>query len=370
MIKIPQSVTEFTPELFTQVARSLYPDLTVTTAKLVKIHAYGDGNVSTTERAVFDLEYAPGAPDLPQRVMIKLSLGLPSQDADEWYLQLYSLFKNEVNFYNGIRPELDIEAPRTLGGYFDPATKQYLLILEDLGARKASFPTMLDVVGVEDVKNVLDVYARLHASYWDSPRFAKDLSWVETHLDGGVETLMRTAIPAGIRNELALHKFKREALEWLGTSEPQLFAGMCALKAHQATLPQTLLHGDSHLMNTYRLQNGAAGLHDWQLCVRGYALNDVSYFITTSLSIELRRKHEVELLSYYRDKLSGFGVETPPDEATLWNEYRRATHWSLYNGWLPCPAESYGWDLLATAVQRVAVAFSDHDTHRLVADIS
>ena len=104
--------------------------------------------------------------------------------------------------------------------------------------------------------------------------------------------------------------------------------------------------------------------------MRGYALNDVSYFITTSLSIELRRKHERELLSYYREKLRSFGVATPLDEETLWTEHRRATHWSLYNGWIPCPAESYGWDMLATAVQRVAVAFSDHDTHRLVAAIS
>lgn len=369
-ITIPQSVHEFTPELFTKIARQLYPDVTVTSVKVVKVHAYGDGNVSTTERATFDLEYAPGAPDLPRRVMLKLSLGAPDADADAWYLTLHALFRNEVNFYNGIRPELDIEAPRTLGGYFDAETKQYLLILEDLGERNAIFPTMLDAVEVDDVRHVLDTYARLHATFWDSPRFANDLSWVETHLEGGVESLMRSAIPDGIRNELALHKFKRETLEWLGTTEPHLYNGMCALKAHQATLPQTLLHGDSHLMNTYRLQNGTGGLHDWQLCVRGYALNDVSYFITTSLSIELRRKHERELLSYYREKLRSFGVATPPDEEALWNEHRRATHWSLYNGWIPCPAESYGWDMLATAVQRVAVAFSDHDTHRLVAAIS
>lgn len=369
-IVIPQSAAEFTPDLFTKVARQLYPDLTVTNAKLIKVHAYGEGNVSTTERATFELEYGPGAPDLPKRVMLKLSLGSPDQDPDAWYLQLYALFRNEVNFYNGIRPELEIEAPRTLGGYFDPETKQYLLVLEDLSERNASFPTMLDVVEVSDVQHVLDTYAKLHATFWDSSRFSQDLSWVETHLEGGVETLMRSAIPVGIRNELSLHKFKRETLEWLGTTEPQLFAGMCALKAHQATLPQTLLHGDSHLMNTYRLPDGTGGLHDWQLCVRGYALNDVSYFITTALSIELRRKHERELLRYYREKLLSFGVASPPDEETLWNEHRRATHWSLYNGWIPCPAESYGWDLLATAMQRVAVAFSDHDTHRLVAQIS
>lgn len=178
---------------------------------------------------------------------------------------------------------------------------------------------------------------------------------------------MRSVIPEqGIRSQLELHKFKRELLERLGTTERELFAGMCANKRHQSSLPQTLLHGDLHIGNTYRMPDGRAGLHDWQLCVRGFALHDITYIINTGLSVAERRANERMLLDYYRDKLMEYGVVAAPDRDMLWLEHRRASLWTLYIGWLTCPPESYGWETMAVALLRVSTAVEDHDTLALV----
>lgn len=365
---LPYTADGLTPELMTGIVSNAYPGASVTAVKIVKAHEFGDGDVSTSSRATLGLEYGPRSPsDLPHRVVVKLSFDSRNEAYNSWNLQLYGLFNNEVNFYNRIRPRLDIEAPRSLGGHFDAETKRYVLVMEDIVQRGAHFPSVLEEVSVENVRNILDMQARLHASLWESPRFKSDLSWVETHLHGGVEDLMRGAIPEGVRLQLAQHKFKREVMSRLGVTEAGLFKGMCAVKQHQSLQPQTLLHGDCHIGNTYRMPDGSGGLHDWQLCVRGYAMHDVTYLINTSLSIEQRRKNERDLIAFYRDRLGSHGVAKPPSLETLWQEHQLASLWPLYIGWLTCPPESYGWNTVATALLRVSTAFEDHGTAKLVA---
>jgi hypothetical protein len=349
------------------IINNVYPGTSVTTIHVIKEHKYGDGSVSTSSRATLELEYGKGSPaDLPRRVIVKMSFDSRDMAFDNWNFQLHSMFENEVNFYNRIRPLLTIEAPRSLGGYFDHETKRYVLFLEDIVQRNAHFPSFLEDVSVENVQAVLDTLARVHASLWESPRFASDLSWVETHLQGGVETLTRGLISEGVKDQLSKHKFKREILSSLGTSERDLFVGMCAVKQHQSTQPQTLLHGDTHIGNTYRMRDGSGGLLDWQLCVRGYVMHDVTYLINTSLSIDLRRKYERELIAFYRDRLQRYGIANPPDMDTLWLEHRYACVWPVHIGWLSCPPENYGWNVNATALLRVSTAFEDHDTGTLV----
>lgn len=364
---LPHTADGLTPELLTGIIGNTHPGANVTGVKLIEAHEYGDGQVSTSARATLELEYGAGtARNLPRRVVVKLSFDSRNQANDVWFCQLHGLFENEVNFYNRIRPELDIEAPLSLSGLFDAETRRYVLILEDLGLRDVHFPTMLEAVSIENVQGVLDTQARLHARFWQSPRFNGDLSWVGTHQQGSIETLMRGIIPAGIKNQVETHQFKRELLGRLGTTVDELFPRMCAVRQHQSTLPQTLLHGDCHICNTYRMPDGSGGLNDWQLFVRGYAMHDVTYLILTSLPIEQRRKHERELLAFYRDRLQRYGVADPPDPETLWREYRHAALWSFYIGWLGTPPENYGWATLSMALLRLSTAFEDLETLKLV----
>lgn len=232
---IPYSPYELTPALLSKIVGGVIPGANVADLAIVKSHEYGDGDVSTSARATAQLTYASDSPaGLPTDVILKLSFDPRKPGTDAWYCNLDGLFANEVNFYNRIRPELAIEAPRSLGGHFDQASRRYLLVMEDVTRRGATFPSNLDEVGVEHVRRIIDTVAELHARFWESARFSGDLAWMETHLEGGVEDHMRSVIPEqGIRSQLELHKFKREVLERLGTTERELFAGMCANKRHQ-----------------------------------------------------------------------------------------------------------------------------------------
>jgi Phosphotransferase enzyme family len=333
----------------------------ITGVAIVEARTYGEQMVSTAGRVVVDVSYAAGAADdMPQRLVVKLARGV-----DEIMTPFYA---NEVAFYGRIRAELTIEAPRCFGAAFDPASGRFALLLEDLTTRGAIFPNVTQPTTPGQIRALLRTVSALHARFWQSPRFAGDLSWVETHVAGGVHDLMNNLAPTYIQHEIDHENFKRELVQRLRTTGDELLAGVQAVQRHQSRLPQTLLHGDTHLGNTYLLPDGSGGLLDWQLMVRGYAMHDVNYLITTGLSIADRRTHERDLLAYYLDQLASAGAAAQSFEA-CWLEYRRALVWGVYVGWLTTPVVNYGWEINVLNHLRLTTAFEDHETARLVAEL-
>jgi aminoglycoside/choline kinase family phosphotransferase len=282
---------------------------------------------------------------------------------------LGELYDNEVGFYVRLRPELSIEAPRVIGGVCDKRTARYYLLLEDLSARGAVFPNALRTNTTAEVCAVLEQLARLHAAFWNSPRLRADLRWYQSHVSGSLHDQMEEALQPTIEADMQSNEFKRELVGELGTDIPSLHAAYSRLQQHQASLPQTILHGDGHIGNTYLLPDGRAGLLDWQLTARGAWAHDVSYLIVTALNVEERRREERNLLAHYLEALGRNGLATIPDPQAAWLEYRRALLWSLYVGWLTTPVANYGEALNRVNLTRTATACADHETERLIAAI-
>src|SRR3546814_12822049 len=86
--------------------------------------------------------------------------------------------------------------------------------------------------------------------------------------------MMNGVAPTYIQQEIDGENFKRELVQRLRTTGDELLAGVRAVQKHQSTLQQTLLHGDTHLGNTYLLPDGRGGLLDWQLMVRGHHMHN------------------------------------------------------------------------------------------------
>jgi hypothetical protein len=361
-VVFPIDIDKLKPETLTATVRQLYPDVTVEGFDVLQSKSYGDEMVSTAARAVLEVRYGAGAPDhLPTRVVLKMA-------RDESKL-LAPFYANEVNFYNRLRPELDMETPLTLGGSYDPESGQFGLILEDVTRRGAEFPNVTWDIGLAQVESLLDALARLHATYWQSPRFDSDMAWVQTHLEGDIIELQNEAATPLIQHEVDTVQFKREMVERLRTTAPALRAGMMAVQKHQATLPRTLVHGDAHLGNTYLLPDDKGGFLDWQLMVRGYCMHDVNYLVTTALSIEQRRNHERDLLARYLERLAEFGVSQPPSFDEAWREYRRTLVWGVYYGWLTTPIVNYGWEINVLNHLRLTTAYEDLETAKLVEEV-
>jgi len=84
--------------------------------------------------------------------------------------------------------------------------------------------------------------------------------------------------------------------------------------------PQTLLHGDSHLGNTF-FDGETVGLLDWACTCHAPGIRDVSYYLCNSIPSEARRERERGLLERYLARLASAGGEAPAfDEA--WRQYR------------------------------------------------
>ena len=125
-----------------------------------------------------------------------------------------------------------------------------------------------------------------------------------------------------------------------------------------------------HIGNTYLLPDGSGGLLDWQLTCRGHHMHDVSYLITTSLSVEDRRANEQELVRFYLDRLAAEGVTAIPSFEVSFTEFGRCLMWGVYIGWLTTPVVNYGWEINVMNHFRLTTAFEDHDTAQLIAEIS
>ena len=365
---IPVTPADLTPSLLTELVETLRPGVRIEDVEVISAKNYGDADnttsVSTSSQVKIRVRYGgSGADSLPRDLLVKMSFpeirGASNPDLD-------AEFDNEVNFYNRIRPELDIETPLGLGGRFDPDSGRFVLLLEDLHARSPHINSMADADNLTIVEACLDTYAKLHAGFWQSPRFQGDLAWVQNQVDGPLEDMFVRFIRDHIVKELNREAFKREFVEELGTTEEALYTGCRALKLHQATLPQTFLHGDAHLANTYYLPDGGGGLLDWQVSARGYLMHDIGYFLQSAFSVEKRRKHERDMLAYYREQLCCNGVKGAPSLDELWLEYRRSMIYGFYYGWLTAPRENYGWEVMVLGNHRTKAACQDHDTLKLI----
>jgi hypothetical protein len=278
------------------------------------------------------------------------------------------LYATEVNFYRKLRSEMAVMAPVSLGAHSDPTSRHFALLLEDLSDKQVQFPNALTPVTLAQVQAVLDNHARLHAQFWQSPRFGSDHAWLETHVSGELADFMNGLVPQAIQHEIDINRFKQELLAKMNTTGDELWRGVQAVQQHQSRLAQTLLHGDSHIGNTYFLPEGS-GLLDWQLMVRGYCMHDVNYLITTALPVNIRRAEEQNLLRFYLAKLADYGVATPPSFEEAWREYARTLIWGVYIGWLTTNVANYGWEINTVNLLRLTTAYDDLGTAALVQEV-
>jgi hypothetical protein len=358
LLPIPATPDGLTPEFLTQVVQTLHAGVIVDAFDLVEHKTYGEIMVSTSDRLRLRLTYSGDVPDsLPTQVSVKLKRSIDAV--------LGELYDNEVQFYLRLRNEQPAVTPYPVGAVCDKETALFYLLLEDLSLKNAKFPNATSATTVDQVKAVLDQMARLHAFYWNSPRLTGDLAWYQNHVDSSLAQRMRRTLHTTISSDMPHNPYKRERVAMLGTTVKELGGLYVRLEDHQATLTQTILHGDGHIGNSYLLPDGTAGLLDFQLTARGYWAHDVNYLIVTALDVEQRRASEAELVRHYLEQLRANGVTSSPSWDEAWLEYRRGILWSFYVGWLTTPITNYGEAINRANLFRISEAFADHETLRL-----
>jgi hypothetical protein len=268
---------------------------------------------------------------------------------------------NEVRFYEQVRPGLGDVAPRAHYARAGHGAR-FVLVLDDLLEQGAAPITPENECTVEHARAVIDVLAQLHAAWWRSPRLATDLAW---------------AAPMTGRPGFGLlaNQFRRVRRSFLAQAEERNVGPrarrMVQLLNHDDTEPyrswsqgpQTLVHGDSHVGNTYALPDGRAGLLDWQVVFSTRGVREISYFFTAALDRDLRRAHERDLVQRYLDGLAAAGVPDPPSWEQAWDDYRFFVHdaWDfvaltiLWSGLHPPDVLAVGYERASAAVDDLAV---------------
>jgi len=352
-LSVPKSWNEVTPAWMSAALAEHHPGAVVDE---VAVELRDDG---TNRRARLALSYSAGRG--PATVFVKAA-----DPAHKELIRMTSGMFHEPRLFMS-RVELPVEHPVVYRAAIDEDAYDFVLVMEDLNARGADPRDSLRPLSVQQATSGARALGRLHGRYWGARVLQNpQLDWLEPFLP--FDGLQYAPLPS--------------ALERLDSDTPEEVLSLTIDDLVESvwkpyirsltTSPQTLLHGDPHIGNTYVTPDDDLGFLDWQMARRGNWSLDLGYFLQGALTIEDRRRHERALLEEYRDALA-----LPRDEMPSADEIFLRYRASVAHGltlWL-CTASADGglWqraEVAVTLAQRYAVAYGDLDTAAAIADIA
>jgi hypothetical protein len=310
---VPGSACAITPEWLTAVLCKSVPGAKVLGCTLTG----GSSGTSERQGLALTLNEAARQGGLPERLFTKCTKSYRQRLT----LGLVGIIDGEVGFYPQIRPQLDIEAPSGYYTCIDRSSWRSMILMEDIAhAKQAKFISTETYISKEMMEDLLSNMANWHGRFWNSPQFSQQLNWMRTPADW-LNAISRF-IAHDDRCRLGI-KMSEAVIppELLGhTGELSKAMLDCLEMARQG--PQTFLHGDPHVGQTYITNQGKMGYGDWQIVMRGSWAYDYAYALTSALTVKDRREWERDLLRFYLDRLGQAGGEPPPFE-DAWLHYRR-----------------------------------------------
>jgi hypothetical protein len=311
-----------------------------------------DAHSGTTGRARLRATWEKG--DLPELIFVKLAPTDPIQRA---MAVETGMGAREARFYRELAHDVPVRVPRPLWSQWTEDRRAYIMLLEDLASSGCEFPDFQSGADRAAVQSAVEQLARLHAAFWESPRFDGDLRWIRPPMQGdGAKQLIAAGVEQfGAGQPEAFHELARLSMDHTAELSKLLAAGT-----------PTLLHGDAHLGNLF-LDRGTIGFFDWAVVCRGPALRDVAYFLSNSVDTELRRAEEEVLIRHYLEVLAAEGAPAP-SFADAWRDYRRFVAY----GWIAAVATYAAGSRMQSlkvgerGVARTNAAISDLETPELI----
>jgi hypothetical protein len=290
--------------LISQAFSSRHPGAEAASVSVVDAHS------GTTGRARLQVDWKNAA-GAPAAVFAKLP---PTDPIQREMVISTGMGKREARFYADLAPDMPVRVATPYWSAWNEDGTAYLMLMEDLGDSGCSFPSWKDPEVPDYARLMMESLAQLHAHFQESPRFDADLAWIEPPMRGAIGPLL-----------------VESALEQFGDEMPPAFHEMARLYMNHTEAfcdrldagSPTLIHGDSHLGNLLLddRDGGRIGLLDWACTAKAPGIRDVSYFLSSSISTELRRAEERSLLALYLEGLGRAGGRAPSFEEA-WLQYR------------------------------------------------
>ncbi|KAK4215529.1 kinase-like domain-containing protein [Rhypophila decipiens] len=296
----------------------------------------------------------------PTHVCIKGVFAPKMLAAQPWTL---SLAQRESDFFSLIAPSLQtsgvpIEFPRAYWSGKD--ANQGIAIMQDLTHANCTFAPEVASYPYHVVLDGVEQLASLHAKFWgQSQDDPPSNAWIWNNYDPAMKFMCLSwdeAVRAPGRPKLPefLMDGRRcnEALDrYFAERNPRF---------------RTLLHGDTHIGNVYFTSDNKIGFLDWSAFHFGSCFHDVVYHMTSMLSVEDRRAHEMEILDHYLDALHRLGgprLDRENDPEVM-IEYRRSFMTNVI--WLIVPDGLQSKERTDVLCERAVAAYQDHGVIDLI----
>lgn len=317
MLAVPSNMNEISPAWLTEALRA-GGHIEGASVAGMQSTPIGEGVGFLGELRRIELHYDRPANGAPASLIAKLPTTFP--EAREVGMQ-FRYYERENRFYEDVAPHIGLRIPRAYYIGSDLDAGNFALLLEDLTG-VARLGDQLAACDIPTAEMVVRELARFHAAWWNHP-MVENLDWmprVNDPVQLYAGELYQAAWPAfaQIWGD-TLPKALLEPGEKLGPA-------WTAVMDDFATRDQFISHTDFRLDNMLFGEPGSDTeliVIDWQLCVRGGGLYDLGYFVSQSLPVESRRKHERNLIRLYHETLTSAGVTNYPFER-CWDDYRIA----------------------------------------------
>lgn len=303
----------------------------------------------TGTKLFFTIEYADKVDDpnsQPTHICVKGVFDPAMVEAQPWTL---SLVQREAEFFERIAPIIKhMGYPK--GWWGGKTDKQGIAIMSDLTHEGCTFPPDTASYSLEKALDGAAQIAGLHAQFWGKSQ--EDYPWIWNNYDPAMKAIVEpwdSVVREAGRPKLPEYlmdgaRIKRAQNKYYAKRNPKF---------------RTLLHGDTHLGNVYFTAEGHTRFLDWSAYHFGSCFHDLVYFMSSILTIEDRRAHEMEVLDHYLETLHRLGgPKLDRNDEELMVEYKRSYLTNII--WPVCGYDLQSKERVDAFTERTIAAWVDH----------
>ena len=301
MVAIPNSPDEITAAWLTEAlaegGRTGGADVSVLTVTRI-----AEGLGVTTELYRLTPTYAPGATAGPASFVAKLASSIPEMRA---LSAAYGIYEREVLFYRDLAATISLKSPACYFTGFNPVTQRFIIVMEDLGGARPC--DQIAGMSPDEARMAIEEVAALHARWWNRPELTDLASVIQPLGAPPYQMDERHAAAWPVLESYLSTRFSKEMMrvaERLCTALDRMGTGL-------STGSRTICHGDYRADNLLFRERGDEPelvALDWQLPMQARGTFDIGYMMGSSVTSEVRRDHEMELLRLYHRRLVEGGV--------------------------------------------------------------
>ena len=211
----------------------------------------------------------------------------------------YNMYGREVNFYQQIADKIDLRVPDCYHAEFSEAEQDFVILMEDL--KGWTIGDQVEGCSAAQARMIVRGIAKFHASTWDTQLP------IQSHNNQGQIDGMVGGFAVGwpvVREQFG-NLIPASAAQMADTLPDRIAKHIPQLLATMCQPPICISHADVRLDNIFFSDNEIA-LVDWQSVCTSAPEQDLAYFVTQSLSQEVRTGTDwVEL---YHQTLNENGV--------------------------------------------------------------